>query len=204
MVNKLIEEINLALDNNLYLVVLNTALTLPDICGKAEYPELKTAERYKKWYQENIGQHEQRPDDKENNIDFPYLSDNVVYQLRCSLLHQGNPNIEKGKTGIDEFTLAIEEKNQFELYADSASLETYCNECKKTYTVNVRRLCFILCQTAKIYYENNKEKFSFFNYSILDLDNFHADIQKRLREDEQEEKEMQELTNQLRKKFGIK
>ncbi len=38
-----------------------------------------------KWYQENIGQHEQRPDDKENNIDFPYLSDNVVYQLRCSL-----------------------------------------------------------------------------------------------------------------------
>lgn len=158
MVNKLIEEINLALDNNLYLVALNTALTLPDICGKAEYPELKTAERYKKWYQENIGQHEQRPDDKENNIDFPYLSDNVVYQLRCSLLHQGNPNIEKGKTGIDEFTLAIEEKNQFELYADSASLETYCNECKKTYTVNVRRLCFILCQTAKIYYENNKEK----------------------------------------------
>lgn len=167
MVNKLIEEINLALDNNLYLVVLNTALTLPDICGKAEYPELKTAERYKKWYQENIGQYEQCPDDKENKIDFPYLSDNVVYQLRCSLLHQGNPNIEKEKTGIDEFTLVTEPKNQFFLYFDSASLETYCNDYKKTYTVNVRRLCFLLCKTAKVHYRNNKEKFNFFNYKII-------------------------------------
>lgn len=46
---KLIEEINLALDNNLYLVALNTALTLPDICGKAEYPDLGPTARYKKW-----------------------------------------------------------------------------------------------------------------------------------------------------------
>jgi len=38
MIDKLIEEINLALDNNLYIIALNTSLTLPDICGKAEYP----------------------------------------------------------------------------------------------------------------------------------------------------------------------
>lgn len=204
MINKLISEINLALDNNLYLVALNTALTLPDICGKAEYPELKTSERYKKWYQEYIGQYEQCPEDKENNIKFPYLSADVVYQLRCSLLHQGNPNVEKEKTDVDEFTLAVESKNTFGIYADSASLDAHCDACKKTYTVNVRRLCFILCRTTERYYDANKEKFDFFNYSILNLDDFHADIQKRLHEDEQEEKEMRELTKQLQKKLWEK
>ena len=63
MIHKLIDEIEIALENNLYLVALNTALTLPDICGKAEYPQLKTAERYKKWYDEYIGQYEQFPID---------------------------------------------------------------------------------------------------------------------------------------------
>lgn len=167
MIDKLVKEINIALDNELYLVALNTALTLPDICGKAEYPDIpdkKSSERYKKWYQENIGQCEQAPEDKDNNTGFPYLSADVVYQLRCSLLHQGNPNVEKEKTGIDRFTLFIEKKNQFDIYVDSASL---CGETK-TYRVSVRRLCLILTTLASKYYEHNKEKFTFFNYEIID------------------------------------
>ena len=45
MVERLINEIYMALENRLYLVALNTALTLPDICGKAEFPELGTRAR---------------------------------------------------------------------------------------------------------------------------------------------------------------
>lgn len=164
MIDKLVKEINIALDNELYLVALNTALILPDICGRAEYPDKKSSERYKQWYQENIGQYEQAPEDKENNTGFPYLSADVVYQLRCSLLHQGNPNVEKEKTGIDRFTLFVEKKNQFDIYADSASL---CGDTK-TYRVSVRRLCLILTRTASKYYEKNIEKFNFFNYEIID------------------------------------
>lgn len=172
MINKLVKEVNTALDNELYFVALNTALILPDICGKAEYPDKKSSERYKQWYQDNIGQYEQAPEDKENNTGFPYLSADVVYQLRCSVLHQGNPNVEKVKTGIDKFTLFIDNKNTFDIYEDSASL---CGDTK-TYRVSVRRLCLILTRAASKYYEKNKEKFNFFNYEII----YEKDIEKYL------------------------
>ena len=59
-----------------YLVALNTALTLPDICGKAEFPGLGTIARYKKWYKEHIEQCEKLSNSVEN---MPYLSADVVY-----------------------------------------------------------------------------------------------------------------------------
>ena len=42
MVEKIVEEIRIALENKLYFVALNSALTLPDICGKAEFSNMKT------------------------------------------------------------------------------------------------------------------------------------------------------------------
>lgn len=166
MVNQLINEINFALDNNLYLVALNTALTLPDICGKAEYTNEKSSKkRYIDWYDNYIGQYEINPHNTEHGINMPYLSGDVVYSLRCSLLHQGNPNIDK-KQNINQFSLVIEKKNEFDIYADSAS----CGNNERTYKVNIRRLCCILCWTVEHYYNTNKEKFNFFNYSIIDID----------------------------------
>lgn len=83
MIKKLIDEINKALNAGLYLVALNSALTLPDICGKAEYPDCKTGERYKKWYSEYV-----------KDGDLPA---NIVYKLRCNMLHQGDVEPECGK-----------------------------------------------------------------------------------------------------------
>ncbi len=165
MVKQLINEINLALDNNLYLVALNTALTLPDICGKAEYPNEKSSKkRYINWYDNHIGRYEINPENEKCGINMPYLSGKIVYSLRCSLLHQGNPNID-GKHNIN-FSLAIEKKNKFNIYVDSAS----CGNDERTYRVSIRRLCCILWWTAEEYYKNNKEKFDFFNYCIVDID----------------------------------
>ncbi len=47
MIIKLIEEINTALSHNLYFAALSLALTLPDICGKAEYPNKGSTIRYR-------------------------------------------------------------------------------------------------------------------------------------------------------------
>ncbi|MDR0500306.1 MAG: hypothetical protein LBG97_03545, partial [Coriobacteriales bacterium] len=44
-----------ALEAKAYLSALALTLTLPDICGKAAYPFMKSRERYRKWYDENIG-----------------------------------------------------------------------------------------------------------------------------------------------------
>lgn len=74
----MIDEIAVALNQGLYLVALSAALTLPDVCGKAEYPEERVSTRYKKWYSTFV------PDGN--------LPEDSVYALRCSLLHEGNTN----------------------------------------------------------------------------------------------------------------
>ena len=118
MILRIIDEIEKALSHDLYFAALNLALTLPDICGKAEYPDLRTGERYKKWYDENVGVTEKPPKCTEDEPEMPYLSGEVVYSLRCSLLHEGNPNLQKnGKRPIpiDRFSLVIQSEQPFRI-----------------------------------------------------------------------------------------
>ena len=163
MIIKLIEEINLALEHDLFLVALEAALTLPDICGRAKYPKEGNKQRYTKWYKEHVEKYEYPCMDESD--DYPFLSAEVVYSLRCSLSHQGTPNVNK-KTGIDEFILSIESKEDFSAYYDVAGIYTEEGETKKRYRVSIRRICSLLCRTTQIYYEQNREQFNFFNYKI--------------------------------------
>lgn len=163
MINRIVEEIYKALDAELYIVALCAALTLPDICGKAEFPNDKCANRYKNWYETHIGRTEKSPAASD---DMPYLSGEVVYSLRCSLLHQGNPNVDNSKTKINQFELM----SGAEIYADSTSVTTYSNgtiirSCK----IHIKSLCKKLCCVAQHYFEQNKDKFNFFNYTIVDM-----------------------------------
>ena len=177
MIDKLVDEINIALSHNLYFAALSLVLTLPDICGRAEYPSANVAKRYITWYNEYIGQYDRCPCDDCKAAQMPYLSGEVVYNLRNSFLHQGTPNIDSGQikdpsNQLDEFTLVIEKKNEFDIYSDAAGItESNQGEIKhRSYRVNIRRLCLIITLSAKSYYEKNKNKFDFFNYQILDWD----------------------------------
>ena len=174
MLQRLIDNMNNALSANGYLAALSIALMLPDICGKAEYPDLKVGERYKAWYDEFVGKYEIPlvPEGWPDDTKMPYLSGEVVYSLRNSFLHQGTPNIEPTKVKapenkIDDFVLVTESKNQFDIYSDTS---TICNGKIRSYRVNVRRLCLIIGATASAYYKENKSKFNFFNFTILDWD----------------------------------
>jgi len=179
MIERLIDDVSKALDAEAYMAALSLVLTLPDICAKAEYGDsLKNKERYIKWFDEYIGQYEKAPI-KEGEVEMPYLSGEVVYQLRCSVLHQGNPNIDSDKIKneackIDFFTIVVEKKKPFDIYGDSASITTMMNpkgsKPVRSYRVNVRRLCLIITSVTKGYYEKNKDKFTFFSYDILDWD----------------------------------
>jgi hypothetical protein len=173
MMLQLIDDVNKALDAECYYSALTLALTFPDICGKAEYPQKSsTAKRYKDWYDEQIGKYEQCPCEQCRNTPMPYLSGEVVYSLRNSLLHQGTPNIDvdrikDDKNKIDRFELVLESKKSFDIYCDAAGIY---NGSVKTYRVNVRRLCLILCFSARAYNEANRDKFDFFHCSIIDWD----------------------------------
>ena len=169
MVLKLIEEIRKSLDNDIYLSALMIALTLPDICGKASFPNDKPSDRYIKWYDEYIGQYETTEESKREGM--PYPSGLVVYNLRNSLMHEGNPNINETTCDIQEFDLLIEDKNKFSIYAGSAGVRTdYIGnkvvKVTKSLCINIRQICFKLCTCAENYYKNNKDKFDFFNSKL--------------------------------------
>lgn len=171
MIFRLVGDIRKALENDLYFVALSSALTLPDICGKAAYPnEQSSRKRYISWYEEEIGKYMKNPDDKEN---MPYLSGEVIYSLRCSLLHEGNPNMNndglRTDLPIDHFSLIIEKAKPFDIYSDSSLITNYGGKNIREYSMNVRRICMILCNVAESYYKENKDKF-LFNYEIIDWD----------------------------------
>lgn len=185
MINRLIYEVNEALNHELYMAALCTVLTIPDICAKAIYPNLKNKQRYIKWYDENIGQYDR---DKEDTV-MPYLSGEVVYQLRCSLLHQGTPNIDKENIKeecckIDKFIILVEKTKEFSMYHDSAEVhrEGYNGKIgpvKREYTVNVQRLCMMITRVAKKEYEENRDKFDFINYRIRDWDKMVSELERK-------------------------
>lgn len=116
MIPRLVADIQKAIDNSCYFSALALALTLPDICGKAAYPnESRGSKRYIDWYEEVVGITEKPPDEDD---EMPYLSGSVVYQLRCAFLHQGtpNPNIAKNKIReeccrTNEFSLILSKDN---------------------------------------------------------------------------------------------
>ena len=174
MINELVREVEYCLDHGCYMAALATALILPDICGKAKYPKMEkhTKQRYIKWFDEYIGEYEKDPED---TTGMPYLSGELVYSLRCSILHQGNPNIEGKKQDIEYFELLYRKE-------EGASVRVNCSEARiveangkeiavnKKYCVNVRMLCFKLCCVAMYFYKQHKELFNFFNYKIVDCD----------------------------------
>lgn len=179
MVNRIIEEIQKSLKQENYLAALTMALTLPDICGKAAEPSLGTGARYKKWYKDNVVLHEKTSDPHEADMpyygaDMPYLSEEVIYQLRNSMLHQGNPNVDaksirEEQCKIDEFILFVDEPYDSGLSVVSYEKELNEKELKITnrkLEVNLVLTCNRICNAAKEYYERNTKRFDFFNYTF--------------------------------------
>ena len=145
MITRLVQDIRKALENDLYFAALNSALTLPDICGKAAWPaEGNNKKRYILWYDEEIGKYEKCPEDKD---DMPYLSGEIIYNLRCSLLHEGNPNVNNDNLRINQpinhFLLVIEKAKPFDIYGDSSAIIDFENNPIREYRMNVRRICMI-------------------------------------------------------------
>ena len=57
MLEQILDDVERAFHAKAYWARLTLALTIPDICGRAFYGNLKINERYIKWYDEYIGQY---------------------------------------------------------------------------------------------------------------------------------------------------
>ena len=177
MLDKIIADVEKALDAEAYLSALSLMMTIPDVCAKAEYgDDLKNKERYVKWFEEYIGKYNKAPV-KNGETGMPYLSGEIAYQLRCSILHEGNPDIDKSKikdeaNQIDSFALIVETKKPFDIYVDSSSVASEMDgivTCR-SYEINIRRLWVQIKSVASRYYAEHKEKFDFLNFKVVDMD----------------------------------
>ena len=104
-----IKEIKFNLSNKAYQSALVLSLTLPSICAKVEYGNDSRTD-YKNWCDNHI------PKDKflfgMPGFEGNELTGEVIYQLRCAVLHSGNTIIPK-EYGlvIDSFSLWVNEKD---------------------------------------------------------------------------------------------
>ena len=171
MVDRIVSEVRMASSHELYLSALALALTLPDTCGKAAYPNEKSnGVRYKNWCSQYVITDRC---DSPYGCDMPYLNEEIIYSLRNSLLHQSTPNVEASKIHetrcrVDKFELVISGDNSangdLSMVAYGKDMQIVRRELK----VYISHLCFILCTAAEKYYRDNREKFGFIQYSLVD------------------------------------
>jgi hypothetical protein len=170
MITNYVMDIKKALENRCVFSALALALAIPDICGYAEYPDKSVSERYIEWYDRFIGDYLKK-DNQYNDDDQPWLSGEMVYNLRNTYLHQGSPNITGSKikesaNQLDKFTLVLGDGTEGEKTLNF-NLKLGNEEIKlKSIAVDVTFLCRIICDAAERYYLENKNKFSF-DYSIV-------------------------------------
>ena len=158
MVELYVNDIAIALKNKSYFSALAMSLALPDICGTAEYPnETSTAKRYIEWYNKYLGEY--MSDDRGN----PYLSGEIVYNLRNTFLHTGSPNIDSNKVKdeanqLDRFILMLGDGTK--IWSATSFIDTPIVKLR-TMMVDVTYLCKTICDCSLWYYKNNTNKFHF-------------------------------------------
>lgn len=93
---ELLNQIEKSLDAALYMIALQSSLTLPDICGSLEYPSQGVGKRYITWYNNYYHEivHHNLPGYKQP------LTGEECYYFRCSFVHQASTSHKK--FGFDE------------------------------------------------------------------------------------------------------
>lgn len=135
-----------SLDHKNFYAALTLALTLPDICGRLSYPELKgprkSKERYIKWFDKYLLHHYKRPTDG-----FIFMSGGDCYALRCALLHEGTGDLSnhsaKREDVLSEFAFSV--------------TESHCGKYNGVLLLNVYVFCYQVCQGVKAWSDDYKD-----------------------------------------------
>jgi len=183
-----IDEIYQSIEKKLYQAALTLALTIPDICGQLEYPNLINkkngnrivSEQYIRWFREWVEHYYADETGWTEDYKFakkPYFTAKMCYELRCSFLHSGNDDISD--YGVNEnqdfhfiynFELCVNGTNCIqERWSESDKVN---NKTIKHLMVRIEivDLCKNICRAAENYYQ--KKGSTYFEGkkgSILDI-----------------------------------
>jgi hypothetical protein len=164
--SKKLDQIEKAIESELYHPALALALTIPDVCGKIRYgyKEAKNdQERYTKWYNEYVLAHsvsKWRGDPSE--IRNPEFNGRDLWNLRCEYLHAGKANVlyfENVPYGY-----------KFELNIGNIGLIVYSgnNDCGMySSTIKVYDLCYEIVYGARRFYKEVEKKEVFEDRNIV-------------------------------------
>ena len=111
-------------------------------------------------------------DDRSN----PYLSGEIVYNLRNTFLHTGSPNIDSNKVKdeanqLDRFILILGDSTK--VWSMTAFIDTPIVKLR-TMIVDVTYLCQTICDCSLWYYAHNAAKFHF-DFSIETQDHLFSE-----------------------------
>lgn len=170
MLMPLIGETRRAVEAKLYRVALQAALTLPDICGSVEYPELKdnVAERYIRWCETHLACYHDQVD---REFGTPYVNGEVIYNLRNNLLHGGKAAIDKAKfkrdetNVLDRLTLVV---GMSEGTKVQAAIKSSDGLEHKVIILTVAELAHDICNAAEKSYHDHQAEFDRQLTPILD------------------------------------
>lgn len=131
--------VRLALSDSNWYGALTIALTLPDICGRLEYPTDTSKKRYVNWYNRyllptytsNVG----------NNTTHVFLSGEDCYALRCSYLHEGIDDItaQNARKALDNFHFVSPRQGWY----------IHRNQVNGTLQLQVDKFCEELCTAVE-------------------------------------------------------
>lgn len=178
-----INEIEIALENNLFQSALALTLTLPDICGLIEYPKKGVGERYISWFDNYVYKYYYKNDTSYDGV-YEFTGE-VCYQLRNKFLHEGHTHAyESNKIPIDSFEL-VDTRNSAGIpkystaYSDFAIGDEVETEnidfdrvnwhSEKLYgiSIDISYFCTSICNAAKSYYNSKDDKSLFKNQECI-------------------------------------
>ena len=166
MIEHLVNEIERCLKNDLQIAALTMALTLPDTCGKVYHPQSSVSNRYTSWYDDHVlaPKSELTGDTSKRFL----VSGNVVYKLRCAMLHESNPTVVGTEENITHFSLIWRPASSCSRVPIEHCIELGENGApqQQAISIDIVSLCQDICEVALLYYRKNKEHFSF-NYRII-------------------------------------
>ena len=147
--NNIILEIESALRMGLYNIALQSTLAIPDICGALSSKDGNASgPNYKDWFNKNV-----------SILYDDCLDGEVVYTLRCSLLHQGKFTHPKQK--YDRIIFQPPNKNRIVIHKMIAKMND-----ENVLTLNLNTFCEDILLSAKIWSFRNKDTEIYKNNSI--------------------------------------
>ena len=162
----LLNEINKALKSKCWLAALSLSLSIPDIGGKLEYPEItgkgSVGRRYRKWYNYYSLKYYKLDDN------FALFTGEQCYLLRCNFFHDGN-NHNDSKV-LSKFQFSTPEDG----YLNSGINSYYeSNQLGKRLVIDIAHLSQVLVLGANEWRKTTQKdlsslkEFSFYNPSTF-------------------------------------